>query len=117
MSVRVCYLPRVMAGPGDNPARRLALAFAGALLLLSVVCNLAFAWRSVTLQREMFAAVSKLQQSNQQAQQMTSQINAIAQDLVGLAQQHPWLIPILQKYGLVRGAQPSQAIQPGSSKK
>jgi hypothetical protein len=98
-----------MADSKQNPIFRLLLAAGCALLLLSVICNLTFAWRSVTLQRQVIAAVNKLAQVNQVAQQTNAQINMIAQDLTGLSAQFPWLVPILQKYGLVRGGAPAQS--------
>jgi hypothetical protein len=91
----------------QSPLHRLLLAAGCALLLLSIVCNLTFAWRSVTLQRQIISAVNKLAQVNQAAQQTNTQISLIAQDLAGLSGLFPWLVPILQKYGVVRGTAPA----------
>lgn len=89
---------------------RVIVVAGAALLLASVIGNLAYARRNVTLNVEMVANSNRLQELNQNQQQ----INAIAQDLIGFAPQYPWLVPILQKYGLVRvqggppaGGQPS----------
>jgi len=99
---------RAMSEGKDNLVYRLLLAVLGAVLLTSVICNVAFAWRNATLQSQVFAAARKLQQSNQGAQQLNSNISAIANDLVARSGQHPWLIPILQKYGLARNTTPAQ---------
>jgi len=70
------------------------------MLLGSVIGNLSFARKNVTLNLELVAHANKLQEVNQ----MQQQINAIAQDLVTFAPRYPWLVPILQKYGLVQVA-------------
>lgn len=80
----------------------------GALLLLgSVLGNLTYARRNVTLNIELNSNLAKLQEVNQTQQQ----INAIAQDLLNSARQYPWLVPLLQKYGLI----PNQAAPATSS--
>jgi hypothetical protein len=106
-----------MFGAKDSPAYRLILAGCGAVLVLSLSCNVAFAWRSASLQRQVFDAMNKLQKTNQSQQQLSQQINAIAQDLVNLAPQHPWLVPILQKYGLARANPPAPAAPQAAPKK
>jgi len=110
-----CYF---MSGTKDNSITRLIVAIGGTLLLVSVLCNLAFAWRQVSLQRQIVTSMTKLQQLSAAQQQINQTVNVIAQDLVSKAPQHPWLVPILQKYGLVRGAQPTPApTTPSTSKK
>ena len=94
-----------MSGPTENPIHRLIMAVGGALLLLSGICSLAFVWRDIALHREVVSAQAHVQQLNQ-TQQL---IPAIAQDLAGLSQQHPWLTPILKKYGLAGAPQTAQA--------
>src|SRR5512147_1416619 len=97
---RPATIGRAMAEAKDNSVQRLVLAVGGAVLLLSVLCNLAFAWRHVSLQRQVVASVGKLQQLSVAQQQINQTVNVIAQDLVNKAPQYPWLVPILQKYGL-----------------
>lgn len=96
-----------MTEPKDNSVQRLVLAIGGAVLLLSVLCNLALAWRQVSLQRQVVASVGKLQKLSAGQQQINQTVNAIAQDLVNKAPQYPWLVPILQKYGL--GGRPASS--------
>ena len=103
-----------MLGPTDNSAlHRVIVAVGAVLLLASVIGNLVSARRNVTLNIEQVGAANVLQESNyrlQQLNQAQQQITLIAQDLMNRAPQFPWLIPILQKYGLVHtqgGAQPA----------
>jgi hypothetical protein len=97
----------------DNSVQRLALAIGGALLLLSVLCNLAFAWRHVSLQRQIVVSASNLQKATVAQQQINQTVNVIAQDLVNKAPQYPWLVPILQKYGIA--PRPGPGAQPAAS--
>ena len=97
-----------MAEAKENRIRRLVLAIAAGLVALSVIGNMIFVWRNVALQRELVAAQVRVQELNQKQQL----IPAIAQDLVNLAPQHPWLVPILQRYGLVAQAPASPSSKP-----
>ena len=95
-----------MLPAADYTALHRVIVVVGAVLLLgSVIGNLSYARRNVTLNIELNASVAKLQEVNQTQQQ----INAIAQDLMGSVNQHPWLVPILQKYGLVHVQQAAPA--------
>ncbi len=100
-----------MAETKENPIQRLILTAVIVVLLITVACNLAFVWRNVTLNRQMVTAAARVQQLNQ-TQQL---IPAIAQDLVGLTQQQAWLVPILQKYGLIRVPAPATTAPPAAS--
>ncbi len=91
--------------PKSRSTQRLVIAAAGTVLLVCAACNLWFVWHNVSLNRDVLAAQVKLQNLNRTQQLMP----AIAQDLVNLSSQHPWLVPILQKYNLVR---PAPAAQP-----
>lgn len=87
----------------SHPIQRLLVAIGAALLLLSVICNLAFVWRNVSLHRELISSMARFQELTRTQQSIT----AIAQDLVNLAPQYPWLAPILQKYGLMPPTAPA----------
>lgn len=102
-----------MSESTDNPVQRLIVAVGGALLLICVICNLAFVWRNIALHRELVNAQVRLQQVNQ-TQQL---IPAIVNDLLALSGQHPWLNPILQKYGLRQGGQNAAAPQVSQPRK
>lgn len=87
-----------MLPASDYSTLHRVLVLVGAVAVVgSVIGNLAYARRNVTLNIEIVAAANKLQEVNQTQQQ----VNAIAQDLISFAPRYPWLVPILQKYGLV----------------
>jgi hypothetical protein len=91
---------------------RVLVLIGAVAVLASVIGNLAYARRNVTLNIELVAAANKLQEVNATQQQ----VNAIAQDLISFAPRFPWLVPYLQKYGLVHVQQgPSSA--PGAASK
>ena len=99
-----------MLPAADYSALHRLIVIVGAVLLLtSVIGNLTYARRNVTLNIDLNSKLAQLQEVNQTQQQ----INAIAQDLMNSAAQNPWLIPFLQKYGLVR-TQPSPQPPPAA---